>query len=145
MAAHLGLMSKYSLAISTMIAPASPVAIFVDGTFSRGVCFENLKNQGSLDSIDSAKQLLRTLLDGFDVWTSPSPSHKLSYIQISARDDGFISVSSSESLYKRFTSLNSVTSELRWVNGGHVSAFVFHQELYIQAIVDSFRLLKQNT
>lgn len=53
---------------------------------------------------------------------------------VAARDDAYVSRESVQQLHRYWGG-----SELRMVSGGHVSAFVMHQEAFRGAIRDSLR------
>ena len=44
-------------------------------------------------------------------------------------------------LWEIFSQQKSIVCKIKWIDGGHVSSFLFHKSTFVNAIVDSFVLL----
>lgn len=81
--------------------------------------------------------MLKQVLETFtDVTRYPVPRRPDACVFVAARDDAYVSVASVEAMHAYYPG-----SELRMVDGGHVSAFLMHQPRFREAVADSLRRL----
>ena len=57
-------------------------------------------------------------------------------VLVAATEDAYVDRESAEAIHRAWKG-----SELRWVEGGHVSSFVLHQPVFRRAILDSISRL----
>ncbi|GMH45352.1 hypothetical protein BSKO_13309 [Bryopsis sp. KO-2023] len=88
-----------------------------------------------------AKRRLQEVLEAFtDVTLYPRPKRPDAAVFVAAQDDAFASADSIRAVHKYWQG-----SEIRYISGGHVSAYVFRANCFSQAIKDSFgRLMAAN-
>jgi hypothetical protein len=138
-------LSKEPIAISTCIASHAPTPIFTDGSLSRRVPFDVLASQLGHNAGEEARGYLKSFLEDFVTkWQKDIHRWKdipKSYCQVSAKHDRVVPYYSMEKLWKMFATNDKIVSRIRWVEGGHVSAFVLHKGIFVQTIVESFELL----
>ncbi|GFR48319.1 hypothetical protein Agub_g10201 [Astrephomene gubernaculifera] len=91
-----------------------------------------------LDNPDTVMRLKRVLETYTDITRYPRPRRTDAAVIIAARDDAYVSTQSVEQLHRYWEG-----SELRMVSGGHVSAFLMHQEAFRTAIKDSLTRLSR--
>jgi pimeloyl-ACP methyl ester carboxylesterase len=81
----------------------------------------------------AAVALLEAVLEAYtDVTRFPLPRRPEAAVLVAARDDAYVSPASVEELARHLAG-----SEVRWVEGGHVSSFILHQPAFREAILDS--------
>ncbi|GIL81836.1 hypothetical protein Vretimale_1426 [Volvox reticuliferus] len=85
-----------------------------------------------LDRPDTAARLKQVLETYTDITRYPCPKRTDAAIIVAARDDAYVSPESVQQLHRYWQG-----SELRMVTGGHVSAFLMHQEAFREAIRNS--------
>ncbi|KAG2425973.1 hypothetical protein HXX76_013344 [Chlamydomonas incerta] len=89
-----------------------------------------------LDQPDTVLRLKRVLETYTDVTRYPRPRRTDAAVIVAARDDAYVSQQSVQQLHQYWAG-----SELRMVSGGHVSAFLMHQDAFRAAIRDSLSRL----
>ncbi|KXZ50280.1 hypothetical protein GPECTOR_17g919 [Gonium pectorale] len=85
-----------------------------------------------MDNPDTVMRLKRVLETYTDITRYPRPRRADAAVIVAARDDAYVSGESVRQLHEYWPG-----SELRMVSGGHVSAFLMHQDAFRQAIRDS--------
>jgi len=91
-------------------------------------------NEGSVE----ARVRLKNVLEAYtDISRFPLPRCPEAAVLVAADNDGYVSLDSVRELHRHWAG-----SELRMVNGGHVSAFIMHQDTFRQAIADSLCRLR---
>lgn len=102
-----------------------------------------LQAVGKLESAhrtEAAVALLAQVLETYtDVTRFPVPSCPEAAVLVAATEDAYVSRESVLELQRHLPG-----SSIRWVPGGHVSSFLFHQEAFRTAILDSLHKLKKN-
>ncbi|GLC41459.1 hypothetical protein PLESTM_001198100 [Pleodorina starrii] len=86
-----------------------------------------------LDRPDTVLRLKQVLETYTDITRYPRPRRTDAAVIVAARDDAYVSTESVRQLHAYWGG----GSELRMVSGGHVSAFLMHQEAFRTAIRDS--------
>ncbi|KAG2499676.1 hypothetical protein HYH03_002611 [Edaphochlamys debaryana] len=85
-----------------------------------------------MDNPETVARLKRVLETYTDVTRYPKPRRTDAAVIVAARDDAYVSRESVDQLHSYYSG-----SELRMVSGGHVSAFLMHQDAFRSAIRDS--------
>jgi len=134
MAALVGTLSPEPVAIAPCIAPHSPSAVFLDGVLSR-YCAWNVLNHGQQEP-NEARVFMTGLLDIMDIRRYPPPQAPAAAFLVAARDDAYIPPESAAKLHRHWPG-----SSLRWLEGGHVGAFLFYRGIFVETIVQAFNRL----
>jgi dienelactone hydrolase len=113
----------FPVAVVPCAAGLSPATVFTEGVLSGSVRWSSLGGDG--------RQRLREILDAVASYLE-SAKKPTSAIIVAARSDGFVPAAEVEALHRAWPE-----AELRWVEGGHVSAYVRHQTAMRQAIIDA--------
>ncbi|KAF5839086.1 hypothetical protein DUNSADRAFT_1631 [Dunaliella salina] len=91
-------------------------------------------HRGSAEARVRLKNVLETYTD---ISRFPLPRCPEAAVLVAADNDGYVSLNSVKELHRHWHG-----SELRMVSGGHVSAFIMHQDKFRQAIADSLCRLR---
>jgi pimeloyl-ACP methyl ester carboxylesterase len=134
MAALIGALSPEPVAIAPCIAPHSPSAVFLDGVLSR-YCAWNALNNGH-HGPEEAREFMTGLLDIMDIRRYPPPQAPAAACLVAARSDAYIPLESAAKLHRHWPG-----ASLRWLEGGHVGAFLFHRGVFTETIVQAFSRL----
>lgn len=118
------------LAVCACIAPHCATPVFLEGVLSKYVDWEALGGVG-------AREALALQLDSTDLRYFPPPYRPDCTIWLAAKRDAYVDPDSSSLTAKAWPS-----SQLRWLNNGHVGTTMFHRGDYLQGILDSFALLR---
>lgn len=86
---------------------------------------------------DTFRRLRHVLETYTDVTRYPTPVRPDAAVLVAARHDGYVDMASVQALQAHWPG-----SELRLVDGGHVSAFLLHQEAFRAALRDSLARLE---
>jgi hypothetical protein len=134
--------------VSIPFIPANcPVDAYVVGALSKTIDWsmfaEGKKSVYDLlrfmDIADTAASVRKNAEQENKVHLQP----KRVYLQASARHDRYIPLESSTELAKQMMALpNMQYGEFTLLKGGHVSAFLFHREKYLEMINRAFEILK---
>jgi dienelactone hydrolase len=124
----------HSIPLAACIPSHSPAPVYTDGVISTTVDFDALLGDGDDSSVEGARERLRELLEHGSNVTRYEHKHCAPVIIVAARHDEFIERSSLDKLAAHFGH-----HELRWIDGGHVSAFLWGGAHFRRAIVDSLR------
>ncbi|KAJ9529309.1 hypothetical protein QJQ45_007990 [Haematococcus lacustris] len=92
----------------------------------------------TMERRETLRALKRVLETFTDITRFPVPRRPDASILVAATDDAYVSVQSVRELHHYWPG-----SELRLVSGGHVTAFLLHQNTFRTAILDSLVRLKQ--
>ena len=131
MAALVGALSPDPVAIAPCIAPHSPSAVFLEGILSR-YCAWNALNHGHQGHED-AQGFMAKLLDIMDIRRYPPPKAPTAAYLVAASNDAYIPPESAAKLHSHWPGSN-----LRWLESGHVGAFLFHRGAFADNIVQAF-------
>jgi pimeloyl-ACP methyl ester carboxylesterase len=83
---------------------------------------------------DSRATFERLVLRPGDVARQPPPVRPDLAVLVAARDDGIVPPASAQALHAHWPG-----SELRWVEGGHVSAWLLRRDAFAAAAIDAMR------
>jgi esterase/lipase len=135
-----GVMSAFAAALTAFPIAAIPRGaadaarpIFVEGGLSKSMNWSKLNEQLG----DEARSYFARCLEPVTVSRFPPPADPTLAIIVNARHDGFVPAEQAIALHRHWAG-----SELRWLEGGHVTAALFIQAQR-QAILDAFGLLVQ--
>ncbi|KNC52046.1 uncharacterized protein AMSG_00873 [Thecamonas trahens ATCC 50062] len=147
MACHVAGVSRMPVALVPSITPHSAAGVFTEGVLSSWCAWEALDAQlpqfvetlpetrdrgGSVTSVDFMNAVLdRTT----DIRRYAPPLVPQAIVQIAARADGYVP-QPGEALHKHWPG-----SQLWWVSGGHIKAYVAHFTLYQRAVHEAFSQL----
>lgn len=120
---------SFPVAVIPCAAGLSPAPVFVEGVLSRSIEWRSLSESDGGEVAARAKlaEILHAVA-GYLV-TAPKPK---SAILVAARDDGFVHARDVEALARAWPD-----AELRWLEGGHVSAYLQHRSVMRRAIADA--------
>ena len=134
MAAQVGALSPEPVAIAACITPHSAGAVFTEGVLKNYLAWEILNRQ--LDGQGPAIDFMRALLDGTDIRHYPLPGKPEAVCLVAAARDAYIPPESVSILHRHWPG-----SSLKWLNTGHVGAFLFHRRDFLEAVVTAFARL----
>ncbi len=122
-------LAAFPVASAICLAPASGVGVYTEGVFRNACDWEALARETG--SVEAAIERMRTALEHADLTRFPPPLRPDLAILVAARGDGYVSADSVRALHQHWAG-----SELRWVEGGHVAAFLFQSPSFVQAVHD---------
>ena len=134
MAALTAVFTDGPLAVAALAAGSSPAPVFTRGGLSRSIDFAAL-GAPSRDET-AARQRLFALFDTARITQWPAPVHAASTVLLACRRDGYVPASETHALHAHWP-----TSELRWVDAGHISALFTERRALRAAIRDAFARL----
>ena len=129
MAAKVGVLSGMPLAVVSLVTPHSATAVFTEGLLSRYCAWETLDRE--LGDGGRAFPLMKELLGLTDIRHLPLPAEPERVILIGAKRDAYIPPESVELLHRHWPG-----TTLRWIESGHVGAFLFHRKAFLNAILE---------
>ena len=135
MAAKVGVLSDVPMAIVGFVTPHSATAVFTEGLLKDYCAWATLRQE--LDGREDAFDLMRELLHLTDIRLLPLPEKPQSVFLIGARGDAYIPPDSVQALHRHWEG-----STLRWIDGGHVGAFLFYRKAFLCAIADALQMLQ---
>lgn len=139
-AAMVGSLHPTPVATFPFLSPHSAVVAFCEGILKHATAWDALREdlavQQAAMTLEEVRERLRTVLSLTDVTRFPIPKNPEATIFVGATDDGYIPNYSVLELQKAWPG-----SEVRWVTGGHVSSFIFHNNAFRKAIVDGLNRL----
>lgn len=133
MAAFTAALTRFPVAAVPRAAPATATSLVVHGPVRRALCWTRLAAE--LGGLAAAESFLSNVLDPMRVDAFPPPVASSCAIVVMARDDRLISSEHGLALHRHWRG-----SELRSVEGGHLSAF-FRARGQAEAIYDAFSRL----
>jgi dienelactone hydrolase len=117
------------------LAPsASPAPVFTDGVLRVYPALGALA--GHDEGPEEARTRLRTFLARFDVTRLSRPRAPHAAIVVGTKDDGFVPPSEMRRLAAHWS------CELRWLQAGHASGYLFHRAAMRQALLDAISRLR---
>ncbi len=131
MAAQAGALSSEPVAIIPFIAPHSPSAVFTEGVL-KNYCDWDIMNR-QLNGSGDAVAFMRKILDLLDIRKFPVPRKPAAACITGALNDAYIPPSSVATLHDFWPG-----SQLDWLSGGHVGAFLFHRGDFVRAVIRAF-------
>ena len=134
MAAQVGVLADPPVAIAAFITPNSPSVVFTEGVLKHYLAWDVLNRQ--LNGKGPAITFMRELLDLSDLRRLPPPARPEAAFLIAGKKDAYIPPAAAERLYAHWPG-----SHLKWLNTGHIGAFVFHRRDFSTAIVSAFARL----
>ena len=114
-------------------AGLSPAPVFVEGALSTSIEWDSLSRASGGER--AARERLAEILHAVADYLIGAPKPKVA-ILVAAKHDGFVQASQVEALARAWPD-----AELRWVEGGHISAYVRHQSVMRRAITDALARL----
>ena len=134
MAAAVAASLPFPVAAAPLAPSDSPAFVFAEGLLRAYPRWRSLAGPG-LDS-GEARRRLRDLLSRYAVTRMPPPRAPGAAVIVGAADDGFVSPGDVRRIAAHWPG-----SELRWVAGGHASAFLLAGDAMRRAISDAFERL----
>jgi pimeloyl-ACP methyl ester carboxylesterase len=134
MAAQVGALYGDSAAIVACITPHSAGAVFTQGILRHYIAWDVLERE--LAGSGRALDLMRRFLDLTDIRHYPVPVNPRACMLVAAAKDAYIPPESAMIVHRHWPG-----SGMRWLEGGHVGAFVFHRKAFLEAIVNAFNQL----
>jgi pimeloyl-ACP methyl ester carboxylesterase len=134
-AAYAAAMFPLPAAVIPLAASPSPAPVFTEGVLSSVPDWEALGR--TTGGPEAARQRLAELLSAASTTVLPPLSNPRRAILVAARRDGFVPSSATLRLLQHWRG-----AELRYVPGGHVSAFITGRAAMTQAILDAFSRLE---
>ncbi|CAA7407981.1 unnamed protein product [Spirodela intermedia] len=139
-AAMVGSLHPTPVATLPFLSPHSAEVAFCEGILKHATAWEALREdatQAATMTLEQVRERMRSVLSLTDVTRFPVPKIPQAVIFVAATDDGYIPRHSVMELQKAWPG-----SEVRWVTGGHVSSFLFHNDAFRKAIIDSLDRLE---
>jgi dienelactone hydrolase len=124
----------FSVAAVPMAPSASPAPVFTEGVLRVWPALRALAVDG--EGVEGARARLRAWLERFDATRLPPPRAPQAAIVVGTRADGFVPPSEMERIAAHWR------CELRWLEAGHTSAFLFHRDEMRRAVVDAIERLE---
>jgi pimeloyl-ACP methyl ester carboxylesterase len=134
MAAQVGALFSEPAAIAACITPHSAGAVFTEGILKDYLAWDVLERE--LDGSGRAFELMRDFLNLTDIRHYPAPVKPRACFLVAAAKDAYIPPESAMILHRHWPGSN-----MRWLKGGHVGAFLFHRHAFLDAIVNAFEKL----
>lgn len=134
MAAQVGVLYPEPVAIVACITPHSAGAVFTEGILKKYLAWDVLDRE--LDGSGSAFDFMSNFLNLTDIRHYPAPVRPRACFLVAAAQDAYIPPESAMILHRHWRGSN-----MRWLNGGHVGAFLFHRRAFLEAIVKAFAQL----
>ena len=134
MAAMVGSQIREPIAIVPCVAPHSAAAVFLDGVMSKS--YDPRVLHSEFEHEDHSMDFLRSILERCDVRLFPPPFYPQASILVGALHDAYILPDAVLKLHEHWPG-----SQLRWLNTGHIGAFLFYRDHFQQAILEAFSAL----
>ncbi|MFW5921028.1 MAG: alpha/beta hydrolase family protein [Polyangiales bacterium] len=126
----------FPVAVAPRGAARAAEAIFTRSALSRAFHWRKLAEEAGGE--EPARRYFTECLRPVDVGRHPPPVAPECAILVSARSDGFVPASDTEALHAHWPG-----SELRWLDGGHLTAALWQRRAHVQAIRDAFTRLRE--
>lgn len=133
MAALAGALLPFPAALVPVAAPSSARDVFLDGLLARVTSWSALTG---LADADAARARLASVLGASCITRQPPPVTTRAAILLIPRTDGYVPEEASSRIH-----LHWAGSELRWLDGGHVSSYLAGIPATRTAIADAFTRL----
>jgi hypothetical protein len=134
MAASVAASSPLEVRVAACIAPVGPAPAFCYGALSRRVDWEALGQEfygASPLNIAGLKRKLVRVMSFADLRNHRPPVNSKLAILVGAKNDGYVPMRSVDALHRHWKG-----SEMRWLEGGHVSAVLSNSGDFRRAIYD---------
>jgi pimeloyl-ACP methyl ester carboxylesterase len=122
-----------ALAVAALAPSDSPASVFTEGLLRTHPRWEALRRPGESD--DRARAELRQFLLRYAVSGLPPPVEPRAAVVVANRQDGVVPSAEAERIARRWG------CELRWLDGGHVSAALLEQPALRRAVAEAFARL----
>ncbi|HYQ81010.1 MAG TPA: alpha/beta hydrolase family protein [Anaeromyxobacteraceae bacterium] len=123
------------LAVAALAPSDSPASVFTEGLLESHPRWDALRRPGG--SEDRARAELRQLFLRYAVSTLPPPVEPRAAVVVANRLDGVVPPADAERIARRWG------CELRWLQGGHVSAVILDQPAMRRAVADALARLPE--
>ena len=134
MAAKVAALSDVPMAVVCSVTPHSAAAVFTEGLLKDYCAWDVLGRD--LNGKGNAFALMREFLRLTDIRLLPTPARPRGVFMIGARHDAYIPPESVAMLHRHWPG-----STLRWIDSGHVGAFLFYRKEFLNAIPEALRSL----
>lgn len=134
MAAQVAVLTEEPLAMVGCMTAHSASTVFTEGILKNHLAWGVLDRQ--LGNDGPAVDLMRTLLGATDIRRFPPPRRPEAAILVAARRDAYVPPSSARKVHTHWPG-----AEMRWLDSGHVGAFLFHRDAFLAAVRDTFARL----
>jgi len=118
------------VAVAPCIAPHNGAAVYNEGLLTTCCAWDVLA--GPMGSVEAAKAHMREAFAYTDVRRFPRPLRPDAVVVVGARRDAFVPPESAEIIHGHLPG-----STLRWLEAGHVGAFLLYRRAFMAAIVDA--------
>ncbi|HEY3444924.1 MAG TPA: alpha/beta hydrolase family protein [Myxococcales bacterium] len=119
----------FGLAAVPLAPSASPARVFTEGALRIWPALRALADDG--EDLEAARARLRAWLARFDATRLPPPRAPQAAIVVGTRADGFVPPHEMERIAAHWR------CELRWLEAGHASAYLFHRDKMRRAVLDA--------
>ncbi|MGC4116220.1 MAG: alpha/beta hydrolase family protein [Myxococcales bacterium] len=126
----------FGVAAVPLAASASPARVFTEGALRVWPALRALTADG--EDVETARARLRAWLARFDATRLPAPRAPRAAIVVGTRADGFVPPQEMERIAAHWR------CELRWLAGGHASAYLFHRDEMRRAVADAIERLRDD-
>ena len=134
MAANVAALWPEALAVAPCIAPHSAQVVFTEGLLMKYCDWRVL--DGASTGRENAVRRMRDLLTITDLRRYAPPRNTRAAVLVSARRDAYIPQWSPAALHEHWPG-----STHRWLDAGHVTAFLFKRAAFQSAVADAFAAL----
>ncbi len=134
MAAKVGVLAGHPLGVVAFIAPHSAAAVFAEGLLKRYCAWDALARQSG-DGENPLKRM-EELLSTTDIRRLSEPVRPCSAFLIGAKNDAYVPPASVEALHRHWPG-----STLRWIDSGHVGAFLFFRRHFLDTVLEALQSL----
>ncbi len=138
-----GVMAAFGAALSPFVVAAVPrgagdssAPIFTTAALSRRIAWSRLADE--LGGLTAAREYLGRCLEPVQLSRFRPPRAPEAAVLVHARGDGFVPPEEAEALHGHWAG-----SELRWLEGGHVTMSLFHRRAQRQALLDALAVARR--
>lgn len=139
MGGHLAVLTAqlvpWPVAVAPCIAPHNGAAVYNEGLLGTLCAWDVLADP--LGGVDAARQTMRDVFAYTDVRAFPCPVRPDAAVVVGASRDGFVPRESAEVIHRHLPG-----ARLRWLDTGHVGAFLFHRRAFLRAVLDALDQLR---
>jgi len=128
MAAKVGVLTDHPVGVAALVTPHSAAAVFTEGLLKNYCAWQTLAGEGD----GCPRKRMGALLDATDIRHLPAPARPGAVVLIGAKNDAYIPPDSVRLLHRHWPG-----STLRWIDGGHVGAFLFYRQEFLKAILEA--------
>jgi hypothetical protein len=134
MAAQVAVRADQPVAMIGCMTAHSASAVFTEGILKNYIDWKTLNREidGDIQAID----LMRQLLDRSDIRNCPPPLRPEAAFLVAGKLDAYVPRVSAERVHTHWPG-----STIRWLDSGHVGAFLFHRCDFLVAVRDAFARL----